>query len=107
MDEQKDKQEKKEPEAKPAEDSGDGDKSKTISELDRADSIVERQKRENDRREKLLEREEDLHARKIVGGETEAGSVKVEVPEAQKKVNDAAEYFKGTQLEKDIKKANE
>ncbi|HDL02011.1 MAG TPA: hypothetical protein ENH23_07245 [candidate division Zixibacteria bacterium] len=45
----------------------------TTSELDRADQIAERQKRENDRREKLLEREESLEARRRVGGTTEAG----------------------------------
>ena len=52
-----------------------GIQSETTSELDRADSIVERQKRENDRREELLSREENLAARRAVGGETEAGSI--------------------------------
>ena len=46
---------------------------KAISTLDRADEIAERQKRENDRREKLIEREEALAARRAVGGETDAG----------------------------------
>ncbi|KKL67223.1 hypothetical protein LCGC14_2137130 [marine sediment metagenome] len=54
-------------------DSTEGDESKTISELDRADQIAERQKRENDRREELLQREENLEARRKVGGITEAG----------------------------------
>lgn len=58
-------------EEKPATDDNDeGIQQKTISELDRADQIVERQKRENDRREKILEREEALLARKAVGGDT-------------------------------------
>ena len=35
---------------------------------------TERQKRENDRREELLSREENLAARRAFGGETEAGS---------------------------------
>ena len=48
--------------------------SKTVETLDRADQIAERQKRENDRRQELLEREEALAARKAVGGETEAGT---------------------------------
>ena len=43
------------------------------TELDRADQIAERQKRENDRREAILLREEALAARKAVGGVTEAG----------------------------------
>ncbi len=53
----------------------DGSESKTVSELDRADQIAERQKRENDRREELLTREENLQARKTVGGRAEAGGV--------------------------------
>ena len=52
----------------------DGTESKTISELDRADQIAERQKRENDRREALLVREENLAARKVVGGTTGEGT---------------------------------
>ena len=55
------------------EDTGKGDDDKTISELDRADSIVERQKRENDRREELISRDEKLQARKMIGGSSEAG----------------------------------
>ena len=57
-------------------DSGEGLHDKTTTDLDRADSIAERLKRENDRREKLLEREEALAARRAVGGTTEAGGVK-------------------------------
>ena len=88
MSDEKDKQEKKEPEDKPAEDTGDGDKSKTISELDRADSIVERQKRENDRREEILTREENLAARKAIGGESEAGKPSEKKEETPKEYKD-------------------
>lgn len=56
-----------------SEDTGKGVQPETISELDRADQIAERQKRENDRREEILTREENLAARKAVGGVTEAG----------------------------------
>ena len=51
-------------------DSTEGIQSETTTELDRADQIAERQKRENDRREKLIEREENLAARRTVGGES-------------------------------------
>lgn len=54
----------------------DGIQRETVSELDRADQIAERQKRENDRREELINREEALAARRIVGGNAEAGSVR-------------------------------
>lgn len=43
----------------------------TVSELDRADQIAERMARENERREKLLAREEALEARRRVGGVSE------------------------------------
>ena len=74
MSEEENKQEEKvgEEVTTPAKD--DGAESKTISELDRADQIAERQKRENDRREALLIREENLAARKVVGGTTGEGT---------------------------------
>jgi len=55
------------------EDAGKGFQQETVSELDRADQIAERLKRENDRKEELLEREEALAARRAVGGIAEAG----------------------------------
>ena len=57
------------------EDSTDRIQQQTISELDRADQIAERQARENTRREAIMDREESLHARKLVGGIAEAGQV--------------------------------
>ena len=66
---------KKEPKQESTETNpNEGIQSKTVETLDRADEIAERQKRENDRKESLLEREEALAARKAVGGETEAGT---------------------------------
>ena len=64
---------------------GTGVQSETITELDRADQIAERQARENERREKILDREEALAARKAVGGVSEAGQqpVKKEVDDEQ------------------------
>ena len=80
----------------------------TTSELDRADSIVERQKRENDRREEILKREESLAARRAIGGTTEGGNMgSKEVSPEVKKANDAAEFFKDTALGDAIKKTNE
>ena len=46
----------------------------TITHLDRADQIAQMQKRENDRREDILVREEQLMARKQTGGDTEGGT---------------------------------
>ena len=55
---------------------------------------------ENDRKTKL-QSEELLSS--SAGGRVEVP----EISEEQKKVDSAADYFKGTQLEKDIRKANE
>ena len=82
MDEDKGETDKKPTDAK--EDTGAGTEAETITELDRADQIAERQKRENDRREELLIREEKLEARKIVGGKSEAGKE----PEKPKEISD-------------------
>jgi len=67
------------------ENNDDGIQQETTSELDRADQIAERQARENERREKILDREEALAARKAVGGVSEAGQqpVKKEVDDEQ------------------------
>ena len=74
MDEEIEKQEGKET---TTENTDDRLQSETISELDRADQIAERQKRENDRREKLLIREESLEARRKIGGVAEGGKSSV------------------------------
>lgn len=60
------------------ENNGDRVHEETISELDRADQIAERLKRENDRRENLLERAETLEARRAVGGIADAGTASVQ-----------------------------
>ena len=84
----------KEKEQKSAENNGDRIQSKAISELDRADQIAERQKRENDRREALLIREEALAARRAVGGQTDAGVV-AEKPKPLSNLEYAERALKG------------
>ena len=77
MDEQT---EQKTEEKKPEESAGDteeGLQSKTTSDLDRADEIVERRNRVCEREEKILERKESFAARQAVGGVTEAGQTPV------------------------------
>ena len=84
---------------KPVENTQEGDKSKTVSELDRADQIAERQKRENDRREELINREEAIAARKAVGGIADAGK-KEEVKEKKSNADYANEALSGNIPEK-------
>ena len=64
---------------------------------------------ENDRREAILAREEKLQVSRILGGETQAGqpSTQPAVSPERKLVNNALDFWKGTQLEHDIRKANE
>lgn len=69
-------------------DAKEGLQSKTVSELDRADEIAERQKRENDRREELITRDENLAARKAVGGEIDAGKPAEKKEETDKEYKD-------------------
>ena len=95
MNEEKEKEKviekpQEEPKDKPV-DTPEGIQSKTVSTLDRADEIAERQKRENDRKEKLIERDEALQARKAVGGVTEAGQPAEKKEETPKEYNDRIE----------------
>ena len=76
--------------------------------------VIEEARRENDRKEKLLEKEEALiarrerlHAEQMIGGSSMAGQTTERVPEEVKKLKDAKEFFKGTALEDAISKANE
>ncbi len=82
MDEDKTKEEPKET----TETEDTGVQPSATTELDRADQIAERLKRENDRKDELLTREEALAARRAVGGVTEAGQV------MEKKVETDEEY---------------
>lgn len=100
MDEQKDNKEDKTKD--PVNDDDKGTKSETISELDRADQIAERQKRENDRHEKLLIRGENLEARRKVGGITQAGQ-----PAEEKKEETPKEYNDRIEKEMSEGKHNE
>jgi len=75
MDELEKKKEELEELRGESKDSNQGVQSEAVSDLDRADQIVKRQKEESNRREEILEREEALEARKRVGGVAEAGKV--------------------------------
>ena len=79
-----------EPKDKPV-DTPEGIQSKTVSTLDRADEIAERQERANAKRIEILDREEALAARKAVGGVTDAGQVIEKKEETPKEYNDRIE----------------
>ena len=70
-------------------DSGEGDKSESINDIDRANEAAERMARQNDRKEELIKREEKLAVQKALGGSSEAGKKSEE-----KKEESPADYAK-------------
>ena len=57
----------------PTENTREGNKPKTTSPFEQSDERIKRMAGENDRREAILKREEDLQVRKEMSGQTEAG----------------------------------
>lgn len=81
------------------------DKPQTL--YDKTEAIVLRQEEANKKREELITREETLHANQRLAG-TAGGHVEAkQVNPEDEKVKQASEFFKGTELETAIKKANE
>jgi len=78
-----------------------GDQSENI--VDRATAAAKELREANAEKKALLDREEALQARRELGGQSEAGFRKEKKTPEQAKVDDAADYFKGTALETAIK----
>ena len=90
-----------------SEKSGEGDQPKELTLYERTNAATERLEKANAKTEENLKRQEKLYETEKLSG-TGGGRVESKpVSEEEKKAEDAAEYFKGTQLEIDIKKANE
>ena len=106
MDEKKDEQTDKADTSGTEADKPDEKPTPTTPLLDVATSLAERIEKANVKTEQLLKEQVDLEASKRLGGELGGNVLPNLVSEEDKKVEDAAEYFKGTQLEKDIRKAN-
>ena len=80
---------------------------KPISEYDKALELVKRREEASKVELEILSRKEKLAANDLLAG-TSGGHVEAPVVSPEdKKTKDAAEFFKGTQLEIDINKANE
>ena len=71
-----------------------------------ANPEIERINADTERIEKAIADNANARARLELGGDTEAGQKAPVVSRDQKKRDNAAEYFEGTQLEIDILKAN-
>ena len=65
----------------PKDNTDEGVQSKAVTDLDRADEIVERRNRVCEREEKILARKEALAAREAVGGIADAGAPAEKKPE--------------------------
>jgi len=72
MDEKEKQKEKKEEKQEPAEDTGEGDKFKVTSLIERADLAAERLEKANQEMSRLLARQEEFEARRVLGGQTDA-----------------------------------
>lgn len=70
------------------ENSNNGKTSEKPSMVDEAEKAAGLMKIENDRKEELLKREEELQAKKILGGKSEAGSVEEKKEETPKEYKD-------------------
>jgi|ETNvirnome_2_300_1030623.scaffolds.fasta_scaffold00608_3 hypothetical protein len=69
--------------------------------VDKAEELVKKMEEQNNRREDLLKREEELHAKRILGGQSSAGT-QSETPEQKKEMEDKAgalSLLKGTGFE--------
>lgn len=56
-------------------------------------------KAENDRREKLLREEQELENRRILGGNSRAGTAKVQTDPEEEKKQRARQFWKGSAIE--------
>lgn len=82
---------------------------KDLDTIEKAHLAAERLKQENDRKEALITRmeivENRMEGRRLLGGESMAGEVqKPELTPEQKLDIDAQIYFKGTNIEKALKR---
>lgn len=83
------------------------EKEKKLSKLDESKKVLEELKGVEERLTVKIQELDTLQAEKMIGGTTEAGYEAPVIPEEKKKLLAAQEFFVGTQLEKDIRRANE
>lgn len=81
------------------------EETKSTQLIDDANLAAKRLEEANTKQQELLSKQEELMARQRLGGNTEAGQNVEEKSEDEKKKEGAKEFFKGTQLEKDIEKS--
>lgn len=76
---------------------------KELTLIEQAKKAAERLEAANKKMEELVKRQEDLEARRILGGSSNAGGNKPEPTKEEKFKAGMKEYFKGTAIEAAIK----
>jgi hypothetical protein len=75
--------------------------------IEQANIAAQRMEEANKIKEALIIREEKLEARRLLGGQAEAGHVAPVVSEEDKTKADMMNYFKGSAIERALKNANQ
>ena len=88
MEETKPNDKQKEVEKPTTEAAGEGDKPKPVNALDRADEIRKGMDEANKKHEELTKRDEEIAARKMLGGDTEAGTLRKSPEETMEETSD-------------------
>jgi len=69
-----------------------------------AQNAAQRLEEANAKKEELIKREEELEARRIIGGKSEGGTESPRKTDEELKKEAAIEFFKGTGIDKAIEK---
>ena len=72
--------------------------------LDRTEKVVAELKAQNDRKEALIKEEQRIRANALLGGRTDAGQMQPQRTESDIKKDGALEFFKGSEIERAIRK---
>lgn len=68
--------------------------------IEQAEKAAQRLEHANKVMEELVKRQESIEARRLLGGESDAGQKEPEVSKEEKDKMDMKNYFKGTAIEK-------
>lgn len=71
--------------------------------IEQAEKAAQRLEHANKVMEELVKRQEAIEARRLLGGQSEAGNKEPELSQAEKDKMDMKNYFKGTAIEKALK----
>lgn len=71
--------------------------------IEQAEKAAQRLEHANKVMEELVKRQEAIEARRLLGGQSEAGHKEPEISQEEKDKMDMRNYFKGTAIEKALK----